>query len=88
LTKEDMVLAQYENYSSFFTCKYYPPTEYDVSQCGWAAEDASFMIRYHRRRIGTLHCASRFEMVINCRALFTLNTFILYEAKPVQREYR
>uniref|UniRef100_A0AAF5Q3N8 Uncharacterized protein n=1 Tax=Wuchereria bancrofti TaxID=6293 RepID=A0AAF5Q3N8_WUCBA len=63
LIRENDILAQYANFSNFFSCKYYPPTEYDVSECGWGSDESSFMIRFHRRRTGTHKCASRLDMI-------------------------
>lgn len=63
LKHENEILDHYSNFSNFFKCKYYPPTNYDIGHCGWALDEASYIIRFHRRRVSTKICASRFEMI-------------------------
>ncbi|CAG9536455.1 unnamed protein product [Cercopithifilaria johnstoni] len=61
LRHENDILAQYENFSTFLSCKYHPPVEYDTSECGWASDETSFIVRYYRQR--THECASRLDMI-------------------------
>ncbi|KAL3989988.1 hypothetical protein ACH3XW_29850 [Acanthocheilonema viteae] len=63
LSRENDILAQYANFSAFFSCEYYPPAEYDVSECGWASDESSFMIRYYQQRTDNNKCASLLDII-------------------------
>ncbi|KAM3728578.1 Splicing factor Cactin [Dirofilaria immitis] len=63
LIHENNILAQYVNFSNFFSCRYHPPAKYDASQCGWASDESAFITRIYRQRIGIYKCAPKFEMI-------------------------